>query len=223
MPTYLLTNRGTPADKTLEAARKTHNQAFAASEALARSLGDLSHTVYVPAHHAGTTTNEILILDVWNSVDGLNRFLAHLRTEGQAKGQASPLFSQRDAVIWSSAEGFHNYHFQAPYGKNDRILALVRGAVPSRAEAQAIHNDFMEKNVSKARAAGTLSHEAYFAFTPPGKAESLELLALDVWMDASGMAAYYQDAEEQGGFQRLFAEAPSVSTWISPAGEWAER
>jgi len=109
------------------------------------------------------------------------------------------------------AEGFRNYHFQAPYGKNERILALVREAVSSRAEAQAIHNDFMEKNVSKARVAGTLSHEAYFAFTPPGKPESLELLALDVWMDASGMAAYYQDAEWQGGFQRLFAEPPPLS------------
>ena len=186
MPTYLLTNRRTPADKTLEGARKTHNQTVAAAQALARSLGDLTHTVYVPVHHAGTTTNETLILDVWNSVDGLNHFLANQRIEGQAKGQASPL---RDAVIWSLAEGFHNYHFQAPYGKNDRILALVRGAVPSRAEAQAIHNDFMEKNVSEARVAGTLSHEAYFAFTPLGEPESLELLALDVWMDASGMTA----------------------------------
>ena len=74
------------------------------------------------------------------------------------------------------AEGFHNYHFQAPYGKNDRLLALVRGSVRSRAEAQAIHNDFMEKNIGRARLAETLSHEAYFAFTPPEKPESLELL-----------------------------------------------
>ena len=149
MPTYLLTNRGTPADKTLEAARKTHNQTAVPGQAAARALGDLTHTVYMPAHQAGTTTNELLLLDVWNSVDALNRFLANQRIEGQAKGQASPLFSQRDAVVWSLAEGFHNYHFQAPYGKDDRILALVRGAVSSRAEAQAIHNDFMEKNVGR--------------------------------------------------------------------------
>ena len=84
MPTYLLTNRGTPADKTLEGARKTHNQTAVPGQAAARSLGDLTHTVYVPAHDVGTTTNELLLLDVWNSVDGLNRFLANQRIEGQA-------------------------------------------------------------------------------------------------------------------------------------------
>jgi hypothetical protein len=80
----------------------------------------------------------------------------------------------------------------------------------------------METNVGKARLTGILSHEAYFAFTPPGKPESLELLALDVWMDASGLAAYYEDAELRDGFRKIFMEPPSVSTWIHPVGEWAE-
>ena len=220
MPTYLLTNRGTPKDKTLEGARKTHNQTSASGQAVARSFGDLTHTVYVPVEGFGTTTNELdlLLVDVWNSVEGLNRFFAKLR----GNEQVSPIFARNDPAVWSPAEGFDSYHFQAPYGKNERILGLVRGVVRSRADAQAMHNDFMEDNVGKARLTGILSHEAYVAFTPPGRPESLELLALDVWMDVSLTAAYYQDAEWRDVFQKIFVEPPSVSTWIHPVGDWAE-
>jgi len=188
LPTYLFYNRGTRAAKTLEGARTAHNEtASAAAQAAARSLGDLTHKVYVRADRDGATSDEFLILDVWNNL-----------------------------------EGFYSYHLQAPYGKNERFVAIVRGAVHSRAEAQTLHNDFVARQVGQAHVAGAVSHEAYFRINEPEAPESLEFLALDVWTDSSGMAQYYQGAEFQSSLQKLFATAPSISTWTHPAGDWNE-
>jgi len=53
--TYLLTVRGTTVASTLDEARATHNSTAGApqSAAGARSLGDLSHMVYVPTGQEG--------------------------------------------------------------------------------------------------------------------------------------------------------------------------
>ena len=52
---YLLTIRGTLSPDTLEAARKVHNQTAGNPDgvAAAKSLGDVSHMVYVPMEHDG--------------------------------------------------------------------------------------------------------------------------------------------------------------------------
>ena len=79
---YLLTIRGTLSPVTLEEARKIHNQTAGdpAGVAAAKSLGDVSHMVYVPMPHAGHTktkgAGEFLIMDLWYSMEGLNTFFA---------------------------------------------------------------------------------------------------------------------------------------------------
>src|SRR5215813_8932131 len=79
LPLFLLAIRGTLAPATVEAARSIHNETAGAppSVAAARSLGDLSHMVYVPADHNGSGTGEFLILDIWNSAEGLNKFFSN--------------------------------------------------------------------------------------------------------------------------------------------------
>src|SRR5258707_15647008 len=83
---YLLSIRGTLAPPTLEAARAIHNQTAGAPEsvAAARSLGDLSHMVYVPADQQDGNAGEFLILDIWHSMDGLNAFFANPQVQEQA-------------------------------------------------------------------------------------------------------------------------------------------
>ncbi len=220
MGTYLLSIRGTLAPKTLENARAIHNETAGASPniAAARSLGDLSHMVYIPADHTGASAGEFLILDIWNNIDGLNQFFADHRVQEQA----GLIFSQRDPVIWAPAEGFHAYHFPAPYGKNERYVVVVRGLVRSRAEAMAGHNEIVVNNVNDARKAGDLSHEVYFRLAPPNAPEALELLAVDVWMDAAGMGQYYQNPKLLSAFGKLFAAPPTTSAWVHPAGDWVE-
>jgi quinol monooxygenase YgiN len=174
--------------------------------------------VYVPLDHGSTDSGEFLILDIWNNMDGLNQFFANPHVQEQA-GQ---IFSQRDPVVWTPAEGFYSYHIPTPYGKNDRIVAVVRGTVKSRDEAMAVHNEIVGSNVNAARKAGDISHEAYFRLAPPGSPEPLEFLAIDVWMDAAGMGQYYEQPGFMSSLSKLFAAEPMTSVWTHATGNWVE-
>jgi hypothetical protein len=220
MPIYLLAIRGTLAPESLEAARKIHNETAGApaNVAAARSLGDLSHMVYTPAPESSLGAEEFLILDLWNSLEGLNQFFAN----EQVQEQAGLIFSKRDPVVWAPADGFAGHHLPAPDGKHDRVVALVRGTVNSPDAARTIHNSLTDGLLNKARLAGALAHEAYFRMAPPDTPESLEFFSVDVWMDGAGMGQFYQDPEFGRGFQELFAGAPTTSVWTHPAGEWVE-
>lgn len=220
LPFYLLTVRGTLAPAALEDAQALHNSTAGAPEsvAAAQSLGDLSHMVYLPMQSSAGGAGEVLFIDQWNSIDGLNQFFANPTVQEQA-GQ---LFSQREALVWAPAEGYYSYHLTAPYGSNQRIVAMVRGTVASREAALAVHNAIVAGGINAAHMAGDISHEAYFMLTPPGEPEPLEFLAVDVWTSAEGMAAYYGNPAFQSGVLTLFTAAPTVSTWNQTTGQWVE-
>ncbi len=217
---YLLSIFGKLKSKTIDAARSIHNEAAGAppNVAAARSLGDLSHMVYVPIDRPGPEAGDFLIMDLWNSLEGLNKFFAdeHVQAGGDL------IFSQREPVVWQPAEGFVSYHLPSPHDKPDRFVGVVRGRVRSRAEAQAVHNALAGGAVNQARAAGNLSHEAYFRVAPPGAPEGLEFCAVDVWMDGKGMQAYYDNKEFAKGLMQMFAAEPSATIWVHPAGAWVE-
>ena len=80
---FLLTVRGPLAAKDIEAGRVAHNQAAGTDEgvALARSFGDLSHAVYVPAG-PDAQSNKLLFIDYWNSIDGLLTFFSDKQVQG---------------------------------------------------------------------------------------------------------------------------------------------
>jgi hypothetical protein len=217
---YLLSIKGTLASPTLEASRGIHNDTAGApaNVAAARSLGDLSHMVYVPTHAHNGSAKDFLILDQWNSMEGLNQFFANPHVQEQA-GQ---IFSDRDPVVWAPAEGFASYHFPAPHGQNDRLVAVVRGKVKSIDEARAVHNGIVEMAMNAARKAGDMSHEAYLRMAAPGSPESLEFLAVDVWSNAAGMGEFYSNPQLAEGFKQLFVGEPSATTWVHPTGEWVE-
>jgi hypothetical protein len=221
---YLLTIRGTLSPDSLEAARKIHNQTAGdpAGVAAAKSLGDVSHMVYVPIQHDGHTqtkgAGEFLIMDLWHSMDRLNTFFA----DKQVQEGGAMIFSERDPVVWAPAEDFTSFHIPAPFGNHDRIVAIVRGTVNSVAEAKKLHNTAMTKTVSKARNGGILSHEAYFRMAAPGSPEALEFLGVDVWMSGEGMGDFYGDEDFLAGFNRLFTAEASDSVWVHPKGDWIE-
>ncbi|MEZ4668191.1 MAG: hypothetical protein R3E39_09780 [Anaerolineae bacterium] len=220
MTTYLLTIPGTLAPAELEAARKIHNDTAgaAANVAAARSLGDLSHMVYVPIDQQGPKSGKFLIMDIWNNMDGLNPFFANK----QVQEQGGLIFSEREPVVWAPAEGFISYHLPVPHGNNVRIVSTVRGMVKSQAAARDVHNALVARHVNNARKRGDISHEAYFRLTPPGEPESLEFFAVDVWMDAAGMGEHYNDPSFLSGFGDLFTAPPTTGVWVHPAGEWVE-
>jgi hypothetical protein len=221
---YLLTIRGTLSPATLEAARKVHNQTAGdpAGVAAAKSLGDVSHMVYVPMEHDGHAktkgAGELLIMDLWYSMDGLNTFFAdpHVQEGGAA------IFTERDPVVWAPAEGFTSFHIPAPFGKNDRIVAVVRGTVNSVVEAKELHNTAMTKIISKARKFGMLSHEAYFRLAAPNSPDALEYFHVDVWMRGDEMGDYYGDEEFLESFDHFFTAEAADSVWVHPKGDWVE-
>ena len=221
---YLLTIRGTLSPDTLEAARKIHNQTAGdpAGVAAAKSLGDVSHMVYVPMEHDGHAktegAGEFLIMDLWYSMEGLNTFFA----DKQVQQGGDMIFSQRDPVVWAPAEGFTSFHIPAPSGINDRIVAIVRGTVNSVAEAKKLHDTAMTKTISKARKLGILSHEAYFRLAAPGSPEALEFLGVDVWMSGEGLGDFYSDEDFLAGFNHLFTGEAADSVWVHPKGDWIE-
>src|SRR5919106_2003626 len=153
---YLLTIRGTLSPDTLEAARKVHNMTAGdpTGVAAAKSLGDVSHMVYVPMQHDGHAktkgAGEFLIMDLWYSIEGLNTFFA----DKQVQEGGAMIFSERDPVVWAPADGFVSFHIPAPFGKDERIVAVLRGAVKSKEEAKELHNTAMTKTISKARQLG---------------------------------------------------------------------
>ena len=217
---FLLAIRGTLAPATLEAARNVHNSTAGAPENIAavRSLGDLSHMVYVPVEAPQGGAGEFLILDVWTSPDGINQFFSNPTVQEQA-GQ---IFTQRDPVVWRAANGFTSYHLAAPFGKNDRIVTTVRGMLKSVDQSCGLHNASIAKTIGKARKAGNLSHEAYLRLAAPGSAEASEFFGLDVWMSAEAMMEFYNDPEFLEGFDHMFTGEANTAVWIHPKGDWVE-
>src|SRR5215217_5360235 len=135
---YLLTIRGTLSPSTLEEARKVHNMTAGDPHgvAAAKSLGDVSHMVYVPMPHDGHAKSngvaEFLIMDLWHSIDGLNTFFS----DHQVQVSGNVVSSQRDPVVGAPAEGLTSSPSPAPPGKKDRIVAVGRRSVKSKEEAK---------------------------------------------------------------------------------------
>ena len=221
---FLLAIRGTLAPQTVEEARKVHNMTAGNPDgvAAAKSLGDVSHMVYVPVQHNGhAQTNgagEFLIMDLWTSIDGLNTFFA----DKQVQEGGAMIFTERDPVVWTAAPGFTSYQIPAPFGMNDRFITTARGTVKSVDEARELHNAAVAKTIRKARQAGNLSHDSYFRLAAPGSPESLEWLGVDVWMRPDDMMSLYEDPEFLEGFNHMFTGEANTAVWVHPKGDWTE-
>jgi hypothetical protein len=218
---FLLTVRGSLAAPNLEGGRLAHNQAAGSDEgvAMARSFGDLSHAVYVPVEPAASGAGELLIIDYWNSVEGLQTFFSNEQVQ---QGGAFVFKNDRDNVVWQTTPGLPRFNLPAPTGKSESYVGLARGLVASRDGAEKILTDAFRKRINIARAKGLMSREWYFRLSPPGEKPSLEAIGVDVWFDADGMKEVYADPAEMEALQGLFAGRPATSVWRKPAGMWVE-
>ncbi|MEP7323319.1 MAG: hypothetical protein ABI761_15445 [Saprospiraceae bacterium] len=217
----LLTIMGKVKPSSIEDTCTLHNQTAGHPEGVAgaKYLGDMSHMTYMPLDAATNFKGDLLFLDVWNNLEGLNQFFS----DPQVQGGAAMMFETRDAVVWKKLDGFLHCNFPAPTGNHNRIVGIVRGKVKSIEEAEAIHNTAIANTIKAGRANGILSHEFYVRIANPGSPESLEVLGLDIWMNAEGMMKHYMSSEFQNsGLYKMFTEKPVSSTWVHPKGEWVE-
>lgn len=217
----LLTVLGKVKPASIEATRELHNQTAGHPDgvAAAKSLGDMSHMTYMPLDASTNFKSDLLFLDIWNNLEGMQQFFS----DKQVMGGADMMFASREAVVWSKLESFLNFNFPAPAGKNERIVGLVRGPIKSIEEAADIHNKAIGDHVKSARANGLMSHEFYIRIAAPGTSEASEVLGVDVWMNAEGMMKHYMSPEFQNsGLYKIFSGKPASSTWVHPKGEWVE-
>jgi hypothetical protein len=219
---YLLCIRGTLTTKDNETARNTHNATAGNPQgvAAARALGDLSHKVYVPASDAGENNGakpgEFLILDVWKSPEGIEKFFS----DKNVQEGGSKLFANRDPVVAMPGEGAYTFSLPAPMNKPERYVGLMRGVVKNAKAALEALNGGMKEGISQARQRGQLSHELYFKLEKPNPDGSAEIIGVDVWCDLKGMLSTYE--EHMGPMMPLFKSAPALSVWKQPSGEWVE-
>jgi hypothetical protein len=220
-PGILLTVRGKYVPTSLEACRVVHNDTAGSPPgiAAARSLGDLSHKVYAPLDAgAAGQAGEVLFIDWWQDPKGLMDFFANENVQMQG----TKLFKSRDATVWMPAAGSFSYHLPAPAGRNERYVGLVRGPIASPEAAIKVFHAAASKGQRTARARGLLSHEIFIKMNPPGDSSPPEVLGLDVWCDAKGMAEHYSDPGELTGLSGAFAGKPDPTVWQQATGGWSE-
>lgn len=217
---FLLAIRGALKQTALDEARTIHNQTAGNPDgvAAARSLGDLSHNVYVPVADAKGAATELLILDRWNSLDGLATFFSN----PQVQAGGGMIFKVRDPVVWQLAADIPGFDLPTPTGKNDRFVGLIRGSVRSREAAKVAFEALYRDTINPARILGQVSHQIFYRVTQPGEPASLELLGVDIWMDGEGMGKFYSDPKHTAALKNVFTAAPVASVWKQPAGSWVE-
>ena len=218
---FLLAIRGVLKAKTQEDARNTHNMTAGNPDgvAAARALGDLSHNVFVTAGDTKGTVGELLILDLWNNLEGFNQFFANKQVQ---EGGAMIFASVESRELWSPAQDFRSFILPTPANKNNFCVGLVRGPVRSREEAKVAFDKLAKDTINAARMEGQVSHQIFFLMTPPGQTAALELLGVDVWMDAEGMGRFYSNPQYMAPLRDIFVGAPATSIWKRPAGQWVE-
>jgi hypothetical protein len=215
--TFLLTVRGKPVASSAEASREVHNATAGAPQSVAgaRSLGDLSHNVFVPL---GEGEDELLFIDYWNSPSGLGMFFSN----PQVQAAAAQLFAERDGVVWAPAPGFGSWSLPVPFDRNPSGVGLLRVAVNSIETAASGFSAYSTATVNTARSHGLVSHSTWMRVPGPGEDPVAEVIGVDIWSAAAKMDAYYALGI---GFEHLgpnFAGAPASSTWRAAPGNWVE-
>jgi len=207
-----LTVRGALASAcaALEAARTLHNATAGSPQGIemARSLGDLSHVVYVPR----TATAELLFLDVWCDADGIAKLFANPAVQ-KSGGE---LFASRDAAIWMPARAAFGYHLPG----EGRYLGMIRGPIASPEKAIELFAAADARALRAARLRGIVSHELFIRVGAPGDAP--ELLGLDVWSSEAGMMEHYADQTHLQAIAPAFSGRPDATTWERAPGAWSE-
>lgn len=209
---------------SLDRAREKHNEFTiegpTPGKEIARSLGDLSHAVYVPASGATSKSDvkpgELIFLDFWEDPNRMDAFFS----DDNVRDAGARLFSSYEETAWMSAPAAFAYNLPQIDGDAARFVAIARATVHSAENAIAEFGKYASKNVGVARRRGQLSHSLHVKRAKPS--EPAEVLALDFWSTRKGLREYYDDQEAWNGFGASFTAPLKVSTWERSSGfaEW---
>jgi hypothetical protein len=213
---FLLTVLGKPNADKPASARDLHNATAGnpGGVAAAKSLGDLSHNVYLPASDGD---DRLLFLDTWNSPAGLGQFFS----DAQVLEGGAALFADREAVLWMPAAGFGGYSLPVSSGRSVGAIGLMRAPVSSfDVAAPAFAADSAVK-INASRQLGLVSHQLWVPAPMPGATPATEVLGVDTWLDKKDMDAWYSSATYDD-LGPAFTGAPVTSIWTSAGKDWIE-
>jgi hypothetical protein len=221
----LLTIRGTRIVQDLDAAAKLHNETAGSAPGIAacRSLGDLSHKVYVAATGHGAEklsdarADELFFMDIWENAEGLGKFFSN----PDVVEQGGRLFKEKQPDVFMPATGAYSLSLPTPHNKPNRFIGILRGTVKSPESAITAFKQGVGGMVRDARKAGLVSHELYVKLGPPSKDGSAEVLAYDVWNDLEAMVKVY-GSPAMAEMGKLFVGRPSGSIWQQAPGGFNE-
>jgi hypothetical protein len=234
--------RGTLNPRTLDQARRMHNsfvtQGPQPGIQVARSLGDLSHTLYTPAETTGGLSDakpdELLFIDSWAEPNGMEQFFSFAEQAGDR------LFSSREESEWTPAPAAFTFQVPAPAGTPARFVRMLRAPVRSAEEATAVLGKLVWANLGAARRRGQLSHGLFvrpagvIAARPasnarrsagenlPAPTEPVEVLTIEFWATLEGLNEHHGDPTATSGLEDALAGPPAASVWKQASGfaEW---
>jgi hypothetical protein len=214
---YLLSVRGRPVSTSTDAARETHNATAGAPQSVAgaRSLGDLSHNVYVGL---GDNAGEILFIDIWNSLSGLGQFFGN----PQVQEAAGHLFAERQPDVWAPTEGYGTFHLQVPSGSSVQAVGILRSPLTAPDKAADAFSAYSAATVNVARTHGLASHSTWLRVPDPGSAAVPEILGVDTWTDVARMNTFYDLGLGYDHLGPVLADSAQTSIWQSAPGAWVE-
>jgi hypothetical protein len=133
---------------------------------------------------------------------------------------ASKLFSEREGVVWTAARAAFGFHLPPPAAKPDRYLGVIRGVVQSADNAVEAFRAALEAKLPDARRRGQISHELFVRIPRPDAPNEAEILGIDLWCDAAGMAEHYAGPQP---VYKVFVGKPHTSVWQQAhGGLWSE-
>lgn len=201
---------GTLANPDLNAAQQQHDAIAAGGETPAKSAGDVGHAVMLGTNILGTTEHEFLALDRWSAGANIDSFYGNpdfVKAFGSlfSAPPSRGIYVKRTTwATWASVDAAND--------TDPHYWVVVRGTLKSATDAtnQATHDQIVGGTKQQAMGAGDLGHVVY-----TGRDDARSFVAIDVWRDATPIAAFYGNPQLQQAFGQLFEGAPTVGVYAS--------
>jgi quinol monooxygenase YgiN len=198
---------GTLASTDLATAKAAHDAVAAGGESQAKMLGDFGHQALLGTTLLGTTQNQFLALDRWN-------------TGNMDMVYGDPMFQQGFATVVSGMPSLQKYKRQPTWaGYGDLVtgmmyptyfFAVFQGTLKDPATAQATHDAIVAGAKDMAMAAGDVAHVAFTGRDDPSQAAFI-----DIWKDSTAITAVYSSPAFMAAFAQVFTTQPTVGIYQS--------
>lgn len=210
-PLWAVLIRGQLAAADLATSKGSHDALSKGGEAAAKAAGDIGHDALLGTKMLGTTENEFLAIDLWNDVNGMQKFYAdpNFAKAFAALFKAPPpqpeLFVHQPT--WHNWGDMTSGDSHSPY-----YFVIARGRLKATDPkvAQTAHDQVAAAGETAVKAAGDVAHVVYTGLTDPR-----EFLAVDIWKDATNLVKTYSDPNFVKGFASLFEGQPTVQVYKS--------